>query len=86
MKPLNVKVKAFLETLKQAEHDSSSAREKAVHILVDSLDSKRIVIVKDKEGLSDAASAISAARARLEDINSRLDITVKAGLSSESIH
>lgn len=86
MKMMPKKIQSFLDQIKELENASSEEREKAVMLLAEALDDRKIYILKKKKDVHDAADDIKAARSRLEDIHQRLDMSLKSGLASESIH
>ncbi|GEM_PF-2879324 len=86
MRALPLKLRSLLRHLKELENSSAGEREKAAHRLAEMLDEEKLIIIANKGDTSDAAAAIGAARARLEDIHQRLDLTIKSGVISESIH
>ena len=88
MSILSSKIQGFLDEIKKLENASSEEREKAIHLLTESIEGKNIYVLKpsNENEFRNIALEVKRARARLEDIHSRLDLTIKSGLASESIH
>lgn len=86
MSALPRKIHSFLKDIKSLENASPEEREKAVHLLTEALNDNKIYVIKKQNGVKDMAAEIKAARARLEDIHNRLELSIKSGIVSESIH
>jgi hypothetical protein len=71
------RLQSLIDHLKEQEE-----REKAAQLLAGRFSGNTILI----EMKSDAAKTLKAARARLDDMHRRLDITLRSSLLSETIH
>jgi len=91
------KVEKFIKHLKTLENATPSEREKAIHMLTEALQGKHLYLVKSsrsndnglvQKDLADKnlAQELHAARTRLEDIHSRLELTIKSGNANGTMH
>ncbi len=86
MTAIQRKVQDFLDQLRDSENPSSEEREKAVLLLTETLRDKNVYIAKRSQELKKIANDLQKARARLEEIHSKLDLSIKSGIVSNSIH
>lgn len=81
-----LKIRSFLKELKELEECPAEAREKAAIQMAQMLDNGKDYVLYKKGDIYAAANDIEEARERLEDIHYRLELSIKSGNVSESVH
>lgn len=79
MNPLSFKLQSILRKMKQARKHEAAKAPKC------DAERKLFVIAADRE-IQVIATEVKAARARLEDVHTRLTLTLRSGQGSDSIH
>ncbi len=86
MAALPIKITDFLDQVKNSDHPTAEEQEKAMTLVAETLRYKNKRLKQANDELKSAATELQIIRNRMEDIHQRLDLSIKAGLASKSIH
>lgn len=80
------KIEEILEEIEDIESPLQSEQMEALELLAATLRARNEGLLGARDKLETLNGQLKELRARLEDVNKRLDMTVKSGIGSTSIH
>ncbi|MBI4030418.1 MAG: hypothetical protein HY370_01975 [Proteobacteria bacterium] len=86
MAALPIKVHNFLQEVQDIENPTDAEKHRAMELLSETLRHRNMKLCRAKEDLASIARKLKALHVELEDMNRRLELTIKAGSGSQSIH
>lgn len=86
MAALPIKVHNFLQEVRDIENPTDTEKSRALELLAEAMRHRNMKLCRAKEDLASIAQKLKALHTELEDMNRRLELTIKSGSGSQSVH
>lgn len=80
------KVQIFLQDIRDINCPTEEQKRRAAELLADTLKYRNAKLCQSRDELAETARRLTEIKTQLEDINRRLELAIKSGIGSKSMH